>query len=381
MKRLGTFLIALTMTASMVSCSSKSSSSTNEQDKEFYGRGRTVGIALPAQNLERWNRDGAFLKEQFEAVGCKVDLKYADNDKDKQIEDVQSMIDEGVQLLLIAAVDKDNLSHTLNNAKEAGIPVVAYDRLIMNTDAVTYYVSFDNYMVGTIQGQYIEEKLKFNETDNTYNIEFVGGDELDNNARFFFNGAYDYLSSYINSGKLNIVSGKNTFEQVATEEWSTDNARNNMKQVLADNYSDGKTLDAVICANDSTALGVTEAVQSNYSGSNHPLIVGQDGDVENLKNIVDGSQDMTVFKNVNDEAKVTLEICKLILSNETPSVSLLENLHVDVKYDTSSYNNGVKYIQSYLLAPYAVDKDNLQSLVDTGIYKWDSNNKYLEIAK
>ena len=176
MKRLGTFLIALTMTASMVSCSSKSSSSTTDQDKEFYGRGRTVGIALPAQNLERWNRDGAFLKEQFEAVGCKVDLKYADNDKDKQIEDVQSMIDEGVQLLLIAAVDKDNLSHTLNNAKEAGIPVVAYDRLIMNTDAVTYYVSFDNYMVGTIQGQYIEEKLKFNETDNTYNIEFVGGD-------------------------------------------------------------------------------------------------------------------------------------------------------------------------------------------------------------
>ncbi|MBQ3948186.1 MAG: substrate-binding domain-containing protein, partial [Ruminococcus sp.] len=163
--------------------------------------------------------------------------------------------------------------------------------------------------------------------------------------------------------------------------WSTDNARNNMKQVLADNYSDGKTLDAVICANDSTALGVTEAVQSNYSGSNHPLIVGQDGDVENLKNIVDGSQDMTVFKNVNDEAKVTLEICKLILSNETPNVSLLENLHVDVKYDTSSYNNGVKYIQSYLLAPYAVDKDNLQSLVDTGIYKWDSSNKYLEIAK
>lgn len=382
MKRIGTFFLALTMAGAMVSCSSKSSSSdSNDQDKVFYGRGRTVGIALPTQNLERWNRDGVFLKEQFEAVGCKVDLKYADNNKDKQVEDIQSMIDEGVQLLLIAAVDKDNLSSTLDKAKEAGIPVVAYDRLIMNTDAITYYVSFDNYMVGAIQGEYIKEQLKLNETNNTYNVEFVGGDELDNNARFFFEGAYETLQSYIDSGKLNIVSGKNTFEQVTTPEWSTDNARANMKQLLADKYSDGTTLDAVICANDSTALGVTEAIQSDYSGSNHPIIVGQDGDVENLKNIVDGYQDMTVFKNVNDQAKVTLEICKLILSKETPSVSLLENLHVDVKYDTSTYNNGVKYIQSYLLAPYAIDKKNLQSLVDTGIYKWDSNNKYLDIVK
>ena len=151
-----------------------------------------------------------------------------------------------------------------------------------------------------------------------------------------------------------------------------------MTKILASKYLSGTNLDAVICANDSTALGVRQAIDENYKGSNDVLITGQDGDVENLVNIADGKQSMTVYKNVQEEATVTFEVCKTILAGNTPAASLAEQTSVDVDYDTETYDNGVKRVQSYLLTPYVITKDNLQRLVDTGNYKWDSSKKYVE---
>ena len=341
--------------------------------------GKTVGIAMPTKSLERWNRDGEYLKKQFEDAGYTVELKYSDNDSNQQNNDIEGMIADKVDLLLVAAIDGNTLSQTLDNAKSAGIDVIAYDRLIMNTDAVTYYVSFDNYTVGKLQGEFVRDQLDLDNAAGPFNIEFTAGDPADNNAGYFFNGAYDALKSYIDAGKLVIPSGKTTFEQVATPSWSTDTALENMQNTLASYYSGGTQLDVALCSNDSTALGVAQAITSDYAGSNTPIVTGQDGDIANLRNIVDGIQTMTVYKNVNDEAAVTLEVSKAILEGQTPDASLVDKFNgIDASYDTESYNNGVKNVPSYLLVPYVITKDNLQVLVDTGLYQWDADKKYLE---
>ena len=352
-------------------------SSSKTDDSSSSSGGKTVGIAMPTKSLERWNRDGEYLKAQFEEAGYKVELKYSDNDTNQQNNDIQGMIADKVDLLLIAAIDGNTLSQTLADAKDAGISVVAYDRLIMNTDAVSYYVSFDNYTVGKLQGEYVIDALDLKNSDGPFNIEFTAGDPADNNAGYFFNGAYDALKDYIDAGKLKIPSGKTKFEQVATDSWSTDKALENMQNTLASYYTSTQ-LDVALCSNDSTALGVAQAISSDYSGKNTPIVTGQDGDIANLKNIVDGKQSMTVYKNVNDEAAATLEVSKAILSGQTPDASLVSSLSAEATYDTESYNNGVKVVPSYLLVPYVITKDKLDVLVDTGLYKWDSDNKYLE---
>ena len=129
---------------------------------------KTVGISMPTKSLERWNRDGTYLKEQFEAAGFKVELTYSDNDAVQQNNDIANMIADGVDVLVITAIDSATLSQTLADAADAGIVVIAYDRLIENAD-VAYYVSFDNYTVGVLQAQYVIKALDLeNAGDKTF---------------------------------------------------------------------------------------------------------------------------------------------------------------------------------------------------------------------
>ena len=337
--------------------------------------GKTVGIAMPTQSLERWNRDGSYLKDQFESRGYATELVFSDNKIEQQVRDLENMIADQVDLLVIAAIDGESLTQVLADAKDAGIPVIAYDRLIMNTDAISYYVSFDNYTVGTLQGKYVEEQLDLaNAGDKVYNIEFTAGDPADNNAGFFFNGAYDVLKPYIEAGTLNVVSGQTQFDQVATAQWNTETALKRFQNILASYYSDGTQLDVALCSNDSTALGVTQAIESDYAGTNSVIITGQDGDEANLANIVDGKQTMTVYKAVANEAVATLDLGDALLKGETPDESLIANSSwdFDCAYDVSSYDNGTGIIPSYLLVPTVVTKDNMVAeLVDTGYYTQD----------
>ena len=184
-----------------------------------------VGISMPTQSLERWNRDGAFLRDQFEASGYQAELLYANNEVDQQVSDIQNLIADGVDLLVISAIDGESLNTVVDEAAENGIPVIAYDRLIMN-DNVDYYVSFDNYSVGVLQGQYLEEQLGLADrtADDPAYIEFTAGDPADNNAPFFFNGAMSILQPYLDSGVLVCLSGQTEFDVVATEQWNTDTA-------------------------------------------------------------------------------------------------------------------------------------------------------------
>jgi putative multiple sugar transport system substrate-binding protein len=381
-KKLLSVLLATTMVATaFAGCGSSSDTGTSDantstesgasttDDSSTTSGGGKIGISMPTQSLERWNRDGAYLDEQFQAAGYETVLTYSDNDSGKQVNDIQNMLADGVDLLVVAAIDGEALNTAMDEAAEAGVPVISYDRLIKN-DAVSYYVSFDNYTVGTLQGQFIIDQLDLtNANGATYNMEITAGDPADNNAGYFYQGAIDTLQSYIDDGTLNIVSGQTDFDSVATDQWNTDTALERAQNVLSSYYADGTQLDVWLCSNDSTALGVAQAITSDYKGSNSVLITGQDGDEANLKNIVDGIQTMTVYKNVSNESIVTLALAKAMLDGETIDASLADTFGVDCAYDTESYetSDGNK-CPSFLLVPSVITKDNLQELVDTGLY-------------
>lgn len=340
-----------------------------EAEAPAAAAGGKIGISMPTQSLERWNRDGAYLDEQFQAAGFETILTYSDNDSGKQVNDIQNMLADGVNLLVVAAIDGEALNTAMNEAAEANVPVIAYDRLIMN-DAVSYYVSFDNYTVGKLQGEFIVETLDLdNAGDTVYNMEITAGDPADNNAGYFYNGAMDVLNPYIEAGTLNVVSGQTDFDTVATAQWSTDTALERAQNVLSSYYADGTQLDVWLCSNDSTALGVAQAVTSDYAGSNSVLITGQDGDEANLKNIVDGVQTMTVYKNVSNESVVTLTLAEAIMAGSTIDDSLIPSFGIDCAFDTESYETSAgNKCPSFLLVPNVITKDNLQELVDTGLY-------------
>ncbi|MBQ4158762.1 MAG: sugar-binding protein [Clostridia bacterium] len=328
-----------------------------------------IGISMPTQSLERWNRDGSYLDEQFKAAGFDTILTYSDNDAGRQVNDIQNMLADGVDLLIISAIDAEALNTVMDEAASLDVPVIAYDRLILN-DAVSYYVSFDNYTVGKLQGEFVKAQLDLdNAGDKVYNIEFTAGDPADTNATYFFNGAFDQLKGYIDSGVLKVISGQTEFQQVATAQWNTDTALNRAANILASFYSDGTILDAWLCSNDSTALGVAQAIESDYAGDNAIIVTGQDGDIANLANIVDGKQTMTVYKNVKNEAVVTLELAKAMLAGEFDGAALAAGLPVDCAYDVESYEKtpGNK-VPSFLLVPSVITVENLQELVDTGLY-------------
>ena len=355
--------------------STESADTQSSSAKPAAGGGQTIGISMPTKSLERWNRDGSYLQDQFEKAGYNVELTYSDNKSAQQNNDIEGLIADKVDLLVVAAIDGEALSQVLNEAKDAGIPVIAYDRLIMNTDAISYYVSFDNYTVGKLQGEFVAKQLDLdNAGDKTYNIEFTAGDPADNNATFFFNGAMDVLKPYIDKGTLKVPSGQTDFDQVATAQWDTSTAMKRFQNILGSYYSDGTQLDAAVCSNDSTALGVTQAIESDYAGDNNVIITGQDGDEANLANIVDGKQTMTVYKAVANEAVVTLDLAVAMLNGEKPDDSLISKSgwDFDCSYDTSSYDNGTGVIPSYLLVPTVVTKDNMdKELVDPGYYTKD----------
>lgn len=348
MKKIITVLLVVALLFSMAACAG-----TSAKNDKF------VGISMPTQDLQRWNQDGANMKEKFEAAGYKVDLQYANNEVATQVSQIENMISAGVKVLVIAAIDGKTLTQVLSTAKDANIYVIAYDRLIMDTDAVSYYCTFDNYMVGTIQGQYIKDQLNL-DAGGSYNMEITAGDPADNNALYFYQGAYDVLKPYIDSGVINIPSGQMKFEEVATAAWSTETSQARMEAILASFYADGTQLDACLCSNDSTAKGVTNALASSYTGK-YPIVTGQDCDVANTKDIIAGKQSMSIFKDTRTLAAQTVTMASDLLAGKTPEVN-----------DTTSYDNGTGIIPTYLCAPVFADINNYKELlIDSGYYTAD----------
>ena len=325
-----------------------------------FADGEKIGVSMPTKDLQRWNQDGDNMKAELEAAGFTVDLQYASNDVQTQLSQIENMIGDGAQVLVIAAIEGSSLGEALDMAKENEIPVIAYDRLLMESDAVSYYATFDNYKVGTVQGQYIVDALDLENAAGPFNLEITAGDPGDNNAGFFYSGAMDVLQPYIDAGKLVVKSGQVAFEDVATPTWATEVAQTRAENILSSNYADGTNVDVWLCSNDSTALGVENALAANYTGT-YPIVTGQDCDIENTKNMIAGKQSMSVFKDTRTLASQVVKMVSQILAGE----------EVDVN-DTETYNNNVIVVPSYLCEPVFADVNNYKELlIDSGYYTED----------
>src|SRR5690625_2123535 len=270
------------------------------------------------------------------------------------------MITKGVDILVIASIDGEALSAVLEQAKTADIPVISYDRLIMNSDHVSYYATFDNFQVGVLQGEYIEEQLDLAEGEGPFNIELFAGSPDDNNAYFYWDGAMSVLQPYIDEGQLVVKSDQISFEQGATLRWDGAKAQERMDNLLSGHYSDDK-IDVIYSPFDGISRGVISSLKAVGYGTEDnpmPIVTGQDAELSSIKSIIEEEQTQTVFKDTRELAKKAVDMAVSVLQGEEPDVN-----------DTETYDNGVKVVPSYLLEPISVDINNYEEvLVESGYY-------------
>jgi putative multiple sugar transport system substrate-binding protein len=293
--------------------------------------------------------------------GYDADLQYAEDDIPNQLSQVENMVAKHEKALVIAAIDGTTLSDVLKQAKAAGVTVIAYDRLIRDTPNVDYYATFDNFQVGVLQAQSIEQKLGLKDGKGPFNIELFGGSPDDNNAYFFYNGSMSVLKPYIDSGKLVVASGQLGMDKVATLRWDGATAQARMDNLLSAYYGN-KKVNAVLSPYDGLSIGIISSLKGVGYGSADqpmPIISGQDAEVPSIKAMLRGDQYSTIFKDTRDLAKVTADMVDAALAGKQVTVN-----------DTKTYENGVKTVPSYLLKPVVVYKDNWEKLlVDSGYYK------------
>ena len=323
----------------------------------------TVGIAMPTKSSARWISDGNSMVEQFEKAGYATDLQYAEDDIPNQLAQIENMITKGVNVLVIAAIDGTTLSNALENAAASGIKVIAYDRLIRDSGNVDYYATFDNFKVGVQQATSLVNGLKERFGDGPYNVELFGGSPDDNNAFFFYNGAMSVLQPLIDAGTVVIPSGQMGMDVVGTLRWDGAVAQARMDNLLSANYTD-KQVHGVLSPYDGLSIGILSSLKGVGYGSGDlkmPIVSGQDAEVPSVKSILADEQYSTVFKDTRELARVTVGMVDALLQGGEPEIN-----------DTSTYDNGVKVVPSYLLEPVSVDKSNWEEiLIGSGYYTMD----------
>ncbi|EQB97023.1 sugar ABC transporter substrate-binding protein [Geobacillus thermoleovorans] len=359
MKRLLYVLTLLVFVLSLSACGGLGAS--GGKDAGF------VGISMPTKSSERWVHDGQNMVKEFKKLGYKTDLQYAEDVVENQVSQIENMITKGVNVLVIAPIDAEALTDVLEKAHKQGIKIISYDRLIKNSKYVDYYATFDNFKVGVLQGQYIEQKLGLKEGKGPFNIELFAGSPDDNNAYFFFDGAMSVLKPYIDSGKLVVRSGQTKFDQVATLRWDGATAQARMDNLLSAHYTNAR-VDAVLSPYDGISIGIISSLKGVGYGTPSkpmPVITGQDAELASVKSIIAGEQTQTVFKDTRELAKKAVEMVDAVLKGKKPEVN-----------DTKTYNNGVKVVPAYLLEPVSVDKSNYEKvLIDSGYYKKEDLEK------
>lgn len=382
MKKILAILLACAMIFALAACASTASNSSDTADTNTAdtttdtadtttegdttadattGEGKTIGIAMPTQSSERWINDGANMKAQLESLGYEVVLQYAEDDVQMQVSQIENMVAQMVDCLVIAAVDSGALTAVEAQAKAAGIPIIAYDRLLMDTDAVSYYASFDNKGVGTAIANYIVDAKDLEaarEAGESYTIEFFMGSPDDNNAVLLHEGIMEVLQPYLDDGTLVCKTGRTSFDETCILRWSQETAQQWCENYLSGFYAD-EDLDIACSAFDGFAYGIRSALEAaGYTEANWPLITGQDAELMAVKNIISGKQTMSIYKDTRLLAEKCVTMVNAVLTGSEPEIN-----------DTETYDNGVLVVPSYLCTPVAVDVNNYQEvIVDGGYY-------------
>ena len=321
-----------------------------------------IGVAMPTKTSERWIDDGNNIKKELEGLGYRVDLQYGQDKVPAQQQQLRSMLDKGAKVLIIAAINGEALAPQLEAAGQAGAKVIAYDRLLNGTPNVDYYVTFDNYKVGVQQATslltglgVLDAKGKETGKKGPFNVELFAGSPDDNNATYFYNGSMSVLKPYLDSGVLTVPSKQTALPQVAIQQWQQGTAELRMATILDGVYARRK-LDGVLSPYDGLSRGILDATRSARIPT--PIVTGQDAEKPTDKLILDGVQYSTIFKDTR-------------LLGRTAAVmadNVLKGTDVEVN-DTTTYDNKVKVVPSYLHESVIITRKNLvKEVVDSGYY-------------
>lgn len=312
-----------------------------------FEEGATIGVSLPWLGTQNWKEAEEMFTAQLEEAGYNPIVQAADQKVTQQQQQIESMIENGAKVIVVGPVDGSQLGSVLEQAKEAGVYVIGYDRLLENTTGVDGVVQFGSVKTGELQAQALLQGLEDLKGDAPYNIELFGGGPADPNAPNFFKGAMSVLQPKIDDGTLVVVSGQTDFTQCATVDWDNAKAQSRMDSLISGFYSD-KEIDGVLSPNDGIARAIITSCEN--AGQDIPVVSGLDAENESVEWVWSGRQYSTVAKPTSDLVAKTIEIIdSLQAGNGMPST--------DVKVD-----NGVIDVLVYELPPVVVTKDNAKEV-------------------
>jgi len=336
-----------------------------------------IGIALPSPETSRWTRDGNILKTEAERRGFRVEIQWATNNQTLQNQQIKSFLDRGAKALIIgesAAYYGDaGLTSLLSEAARKKVPVISYDRFIKNAD-YDYYITYNFFRVGALQAQSIVYELDLENISSTNPkyITLFAGSPTDISANRFYDGAMDVLNTYIDRGVLKVIgpyprtsADTTNYQRITTENWYAPIARTRMENLLRTD-ANNVTLDAILAPNDQIARAVIEACKSNSRYRNKfPVICGLDAEFESAVSIKNGEQYSTVFMDTSKLAESAIILTEQILMGQDPFVPGAILATGDL---AQNYHNGKRLVKAYLLDPVLITKNNLEILIQSGIF-------------
>ncbi|MBT2520364.1 sugar-binding protein [Arthrobacter sp. ISL-28] len=314
---------------------------------EAFPKDSSIGVALPQKTSENWVLAEKLFNDGLKEAGFKPDVQFANAGVSEQQNQISAMITKGAKVLIVGAIDGAQLGTQLKQAKDNGVTIIAYDRLLLNTNDVDYYVAYDNFKVGELQGKALLEGMQKKKPQGPYNIELFAGSPDDANAKVFFDGAMSVLKPKIDDGTLKVLSGQTSFEQAVTQAWKSENAQRRADTLLSGSYGSA-ALDGVLSPNDLLARAILTSVKA--AGKPTPVITGQDSEVESVKSIMAGEQYSTINKDTRKLVEHAITMVKDIQAGKKPEIN-----------DDKSYNNKVKTVPAYLLEPVIVTKENVKT--------------------
>ena len=373
MKKLVTVLLVLFVAFSLFAEGAQQGSASSA------GRKAVIGIAMPETHVERWVKDGNQLKDEAEKRGYSGLVQWANADQPTQNQQIEGFLTQGAKALIIGNIN-DGVGSAVRSARRENALVIAYDRIIQGTHDYSYFITFNNYKVGTLQGQSIVDGLNLASASSASPkyITLFAGSPTDANANFFFQGAMDVLLPHIDRGALKVVGpfpkhySESAFQQIATENWQAPIAKARMEALLIGDAR-SVTLDAVLAPNDTLARAILEACKADAKyHAKLPITSGQDAEFDSMMSIKNGEQYSTVFKDTAKLAEAAIILADQLLKGQpvnVPGTVLAAGSTTQIAY------TGTGYVTTLLLDPVLVTKSNLQVPVNAGFYPANQANQ------
>ena len=343
---------------------------TPEVEEPEETTGVPIGIVLPTRDEPRWIQDQTRFQNQFDELGYDVEILFSQADPSQEKANVESLITQGVEVIILCPHDSAAAAASAEAAREAGVTIISYDRLITDTEAVDYYVTFDSVAVGEAQAQYLVDQAE-GEGNPLY---LYAGAATDNNAFLFFEGAWNVLQPKIADGTFYIVNSSAAVElqdqaeltrdemgqivsQVTTN-WDFDDAKSLAEANLTAASAEDKGDVFILAPNDGTARAIADAFAADTDVTSY-VVTGQDAEIASIQYIIDGKQSMTVLKDVRNLVDDAIEM----------AISVVQDEPVET---TGEYDNGVIMVPAKQSEVITVDQSNVQeTIIDSGY--WDAS--------